>query len=220
MLGSIGEILPLAVGIAVSPLPMVAAVLLLMAPSARRSSAGFLIGWVGGLAVVAAVAALLARLIPESPGSAGAHPVLGAVKLVLGCLLLFLAVRQWRQRPRPGEESVLPKWLAAVDSLDAAKAAGLAFLLAGVNPKNLLLAFSAGLQLGRSDHPFVAGVVFLVIASSTVGGLIVLYRLRPELVSSWLAPAREWLVANNAVVMSGLMLVMGSVVIGKALTSF
>ena len=38
----------------------------------------------------------------------------------------------------------MPKWMAGIDAFTPAKALGLGLLLAGVNPKNLLLAAAPG----------------------------------------------------------------------------
>jgi hypothetical protein len=43
----IGDLLPLAVGVAVSPVPIIAVILMLLAPRAGGASLGFLAGWVG-----------------------------------------------------------------------------------------------------------------------------------------------------------------------------
>src|SRR4029453_18692301 len=45
----IGEILPLAVGIAISPIPIIAAILMLLSPKAKATSVGFLLGWLAGI---------------------------------------------------------------------------------------------------------------------------------------------------------------------------
>src|SRR5829696_5797209 len=47
----IGEILPLSVGIAIGPLAIIAAVLMLLSPQARSTRLGFLAGWVIGITV-------------------------------------------------------------------------------------------------------------------------------------------------------------------------
>ena len=51
MLAVIGAILPLALGIAISPIPIIAAILMLLSPKARGTSVGFLLGWVLGIVV-------------------------------------------------------------------------------------------------------------------------------------------------------------------------
>ena len=75
------------------------------------------------------------------------------IQLLLGAGLLFLALRQWRSRPAPGEQAALPKWMSAIDTMTAGKGFGLGFLLAAVNPKNLLM----GAGAGRRDRRRRAG---------------------------------------------------------------
>src|SRR5689334_8485021 len=56
----VGDLLPLAVGVAISPIPIIAVILMLLAPKAGGTSAGFLIGWVAGIAVATTAFLLLA----------------------------------------------------------------------------------------------------------------------------------------------------------------
>ena len=62
----IGEILPLAVGIAISPIPIIAVILMLLSPRAKGASVGFMIGWVVGIIVAVVVFTLLSSVIPQS----------------------------------------------------------------------------------------------------------------------------------------------------------
>jgi threonine/homoserine/homoserine lactone efflux protein len=48
----IGQVLSLAVGVSLSPVPIMAVVLMLGTPAGRRNGPAFLAGWVIGLAVV------------------------------------------------------------------------------------------------------------------------------------------------------------------------
>ena len=66
----IGEILPLALGIAVSPIPIIAAILMLLSPRAKGTSVGFLLGWVVGIVVAVTVFTLLAAELPASDDDA------------------------------------------------------------------------------------------------------------------------------------------------------
>ena len=142
--GVIGEILPLALGVAISPIPVIAAILMLLSPRAGSTSIGFLAGWVAGIVVAATAFTLLSALLPETDSDAS-KPVLGTIKLVLGALLILLAVREWRGRPRTDAEPALPKWMSAIDTLTPVKGLGLGFLLSALNPKNLIMAAGAGL---------------------------------------------------------------------------
>jgi Sap, sulfolipid-1-addressing protein len=124
----IGDLLPLAVGVAISPIPIIAIILMLLAPKAGRASTGFGFGWLLGIVVVTTLVLLVAG------GTAGAStggPSAGVswVKLVLGLLLLGVGVKQWRDRPKPGDETPLPKWMAAIDKVTPVRATALGFAL-------------------------------------------------------------------------------------------
>ncbi|MFP3415735.1 GAP family protein, partial [Bacillus sp. SIMBA_074] len=72
----IGAILPLAVGIAISPIPIIAAILMLLSPKARGSSLGFLLGWVLGIVVAVVVFTLLSSVLPRGEGEQS-KPIVG-----------------------------------------------------------------------------------------------------------------------------------------------
>ena len=219
----IGDILPLALGIMISPIPIIAAILMLLSPKAKGTSVGFLIGWIVGIVVVLTVFILLASVIPKSDADQP-QPVAGVIKIVLGALMLLLAVKQWRGRPKPGEQAALPSWMSAIDGMTAGKALGLGFLLSAVNPKNLLMAAGAGVVIGSAQLAtgdlVVAVVVFTVIAAASVAVPVIGYLLASQSLAEPLESLRGWLVHNNATVMAVLLLVIGVTVIGKGLGSF
>ena len=62
----IGDILPLALGVMISPIPIIAAILMLLSPKAKGTSVGFLLGWVAGIVVALTVFILLASVIPQA----------------------------------------------------------------------------------------------------------------------------------------------------------
>ncbi len=162
----ISAILPLALGVAISPVPIIAVILMLFSQRARSNGSAFLLGWVLALAAVGSIVLVLASLGKISAG--GTPSTLAYIlKLLLGLLFLFLALRQWRGRPKAGEEPQMPKWMATIDTFTAGKAFGLAALLAGVNPKNLALTLAAALSTGQS-HGRCTGVVLPV--RRAVGG--------------------------------------------------
>lgn len=219
----IGDILPLAVGIAISPIPIIAAILMLLSPKARRTSVGFMGGWVLGIAVAVTVFTLLSSVLPESDPDA-AKPVTAVIQLLLGAGLLFLALRQWRSRPAPGEEPPLPNWMSGIDAMTAGRALGLGFLLAAVNPKNLLLGAGAGLAVGSAGLDVgavvVVLIVFTVIAAASVAIPVIAYLVASDRMAAPLQRLRDWLVHNNATVMAVLLVVLGVMLIGKGIGNF
>jgi len=216
---TVGEILPLALGIAISPIPIIAAILMLLSPKAKGTSLAFLLGWLVGIIAAIVVFTLLSSVLPQPDD--GPATVAGVIKIVLGALLLLLAVKQWRSRPAKGETAALPKWMTAIDSMTPAKALVLGFLLSAVNPKNLLMAISAGLVVGGAGLALGSEIaviaVFTLIAASTVLVPVIAYLVAAAKMAAPLERLREWLVDNNATIMAVLLLVIGVSVIGKGI---
>jgi threonine/homoserine/homoserine lactone efflux protein len=219
----IGDSLPLAIGIAISPIPIIATILMLLSQKAKATSLGFLLGWLAGILVAVVLFTVLSSALPQQD-SAGSSPVAGVIKIILGALLLFLAAKQWRARPAQGEQSAMPKWMSAVESMTATKGLGLGFLLSAVNPKNLLLAASAGVIIGGENLSFgdatVVIAVFVLIAGCTVLIPVIGYLIASARMAGPLDRLREWLVDNNVTIMAVLLLVIGVSVIGKGIASF
>ena len=145
---AIGGSLPLAVGIALSPIPIIAVVLMLTSRRAKVNGPAFVLGWLIGLGIVGAIVLAVAGTGGASKSGAPATWV-SWVKIVLGVLLLLVAFREFRSRPRGDEEPHMPKWMATIDNTSPPAALGLAALLSGANPKNLLLPSPAPPQSRR-----------------------------------------------------------------------
>jgi Sap, sulfolipid-1-addressing protein len=217
---TIGEVLGLAIGIAISPVPIIALILMLLTPKARSNGLAFLIGWMLGLIVVGAIALVLADSAGVSTSS-GASNGADTFKLVLGLLFLVLAVRQWRSRPGPGEEAPMPKWMRSLDGFTPGRSFGVAAVLSGVNPKNLVLNLAAAATIAQAGlsgaQQAVVLAVFVVIASLGIIAPYVVYVAMGDRAAAMLGGWKAWLVANDAAVMAVLFLVFGFVLIGKGL---
>ena len=165
MNGVIGDILPLALCVAISPIPIIAAILMLFSPRAAGTGSGFLVGGVLGIIAVTSVFTAVSDSL-----TAGGEPSATSswIKIVLGVLLLLLGARNWRGR---NAERATPKWMSTIDSFTPVKAFGLGFLLSAINPKNLLMGIAAGVAIGGAGislgQEVVAIAVFTVIAAST-----------------------------------------------------
>lgn len=213
----IGNLLPLAVGVAISPIPIVAVILMLLARNAGGASLGFAVGWVGGIVIATGIFVLLAGSI-DTGGHTGAHATLfGWIRIGLGLLLIALAGKQWSARA----DTSTPQWMRAIDEVTFPKALGLGALLSAVNPKNLLLCVSAGVAIGTGTlsggGEFIALIIFTVLAAATVLVPVLGYQVAAERIRPTLDSLKNWLQANNHMVMAILLLVMGSVVLGKGI---
>ena len=62
MENALGSILPQAIGVAISPVPIIAVILMLFSKRARSNGPAFLVGWVLALVVVGSIVLVLANL--------------------------------------------------------------------------------------------------------------------------------------------------------------
>ncbi|WP_017933646.1 GAP family protein [Nocardioides sp. Iso805N] len=213
----IGDLLPTALGVAISPVPIIAVILMLFAPHARSASLAFLVGWVVGVAVVLAV--VTALLGPTNGSPDDPSTVASVLKIVLGALAVLLGARQWQGRPHAGETAELPSWMKAVDTMTAVRAGGLGLLLSAANPKNLALCIAGGATIGGAGlavgQEVIAGAVFVVVASISIGVPVIGYLVAADRMRAPLNELREWLTVHNAAVLSVLLLVIGVALIGK-----
>lgn len=216
----LGELLPLATGVAVSPIPIIGVILMLLAPQARAASVAFAVGWLTGITAITVVVVVVAD--GADAGAAGTPSTVASwVKIVLGALLLVLAFGQFRHRPAAGEAAALPKWMAAIDSIHTPQAAGLGFALAAINPKNALLCVTAGVTTGQAELPtsdvVVVVAIFVLLAGVTVVVPVLAYLVAQDRMHRPLDELKGWLQQHNAVVMGVLLLVLGMSTVGKGL---
>jgi hypothetical protein len=216
----ISEILTFAVGVAISPVPIIAVTLMLFSQRARVNGPVFLLGWVVALAIVSGVVYVLADQADAATDSTASDAIAWG-KIVFGALFLLLAARNWRHRPAAGAQPEMPKWMAGIDALKPPKALGLGLLLAGINPKNLMLAAAAGAglaQLGLSSGDAVGSlIVFVIVGSLTIAGPVAYYLLGGDSARTRLDAMKNWLAMHNDAVMAVLFLIFGVDLIAKGL---
>jgi Mn2+/Fe2+ NRAMP family transporter len=216
----VSEVLPFAVGIAIVPVPIIAVILMLFSQRAKVNGPLFVIGWVVALALVFLVVYGLADAGDVATDSAASDTVSWG-KIVLGSILLLMAARTWRGRPAPGATTEMPKWMAGIDELAPAKALALGAALCALNPKNLILIVGAATgvaQLGlETTDAVVTLIVFVLVASLSVLAPVAYFFTGGEKAKQSLDELKAWLGANNAAVMTVLLLVFGVVLISKGL---
>lgn len=214
----VGEILPFAVGVAVSPIPIAAVIVMLFTTKARTNAPSFMAGWIIGLLVVGFIVLLIPGLEVDSGDPS---TTTGVVKGLLGVLLLVAGWAAWRKRPGPSETAEAPKWMDAIDGFGTGKSFGMGFMLSALNPKNLLLVAAAAVAISTSGlstgEEVGALLVFTLIAASTVAVPVIGYLIAGDRADSALAKAKDWLIQNNSVVMAILLLVFGVSLIGDAI---
>ena len=167
-------LIPLALVIAVSPLTIIPAVLVLHAPRPRPTGLAFLGGWLLGLCALTAIFVSASGLLS---GLHKAPPAWASwVRVALGSALILFGIYRWLTRHR---ESDTPRWMRAFDTITPARAGGAAVVLTVARPEVSLMCIAAGLNIGTGGFDIggklVAAAVFIVISASTVAVPILAY---------------------------------------------
>jgi len=220
----VGAILPQALAIALSPVPMICIVLVLLSPRPVRAGMSFAAGWVGALAIAVGLVAWLTDTVAEDNGEAARDGV-DLVQLGVGVLFAVLAVKYWRRRPSPGEPPPRP---AVVDRIVTMSAPALVLTGAAAvvaNVKNLPLVLSAGSYIGGAGlgpgSVVGAAAVFVTTASlSVLLPLLAVVVIGAEKSARTLRSLEEWLLANLNTITVVLLVVLAAVMIGNGLDLF
>jgi threonine/homoserine/homoserine lactone efflux protein len=218
---AIGQTLPIAVGIAISPLPIVAVVLMLAGPRGRVNGPAFVLAWIAGLAAVGVI--VIAAMGDEAQaGADGPRGWVSWLELALGVVLLGVAAREWRGRPRGDAPAPLPRWLRALDAAGPGRAAAAGVALSALNPKNLVLAVAGATAIAQAGVPAGQEVgalaVFVVIGAIGVAAPVVLDLLLADRSRRALDAMRDHLARGNATIMAILALVIAAKLIGDAVS--
>ncbi|SDS94618.1 Sap, sulfolipid-1-addressing protein [Brevibacterium siliguriense] len=201
---ALGDVLPTALGVALSPLPIIAIVLILMSTKAGRTGPAFALGWVFGLIVVATVV-----LVVVGSGdvvfddSASSFP--SAIKLALGVVFALLAANVWRKRPHANAPATQPGWMTKLDTAKPLFALSIGALLSGVNPKNLALTVTAAMAIATAAlHPtqeVASLIVFVAIGSISIVGPAVAYLFVGERMTPVLQKLKRFMEQHNTAIM-------------------
>ncbi|GIG02970.1 GAP family protein [Catellatospora citrea] len=216
--GAVAGVVPYALGVAASPLPIIAVILVLFSDRARIAGPAFLAGALAGvIAVGAAVYVLTGYGYLDGDHQGGT--VSQVVRIALGLVLLYAAWMHVVRHRRANGQHAMPKWMASADRWSPVKAAILALLMYGVDPKNLALCVGAAKSLAASSTvvAMVALSIFAVLACLPVAVPVVLYLAGGDRAARHLDRLKTWLSKHHLLVMAGLLLVFGILLISHGL---
>ena len=210
------EAIPYAVGVAISPVPIAAILVLLACRRAMRNGLAFLAGWTLTIAVLVFVLFELA----ESVGVSNSNPAwIAAVDLLLGGVFLLAALTVWRRRRAVRARPV--SWLGAVDGLSGGRSAALGVVLSGANPKVLALSLAGALALAETQAGTVtsaqASVLFAAVGALGVLVPLAVYVAVPRRAAPVLARLRAWLERRETAVVVLLGLAIGVLFVADGL---
>jgi hypothetical protein len=209
------DTVPTALGIMLSPLPLVQFILVLLSERARSNGLVFLAGLVVLMFATTWGAAVL--LETTSTGTTSTSDVRGWVFLVLAALLLAVAVRTLRDRSEP----TTPRIYDRIGGMGPWAVLALTPTATVVNPKNLLLLTGAGTTLGSADlssgATVLACVLFALLAASPYIVAVVYLALAGDTGAAQLERGKEWLVRHNRTITAALAGVIALVLLVRGL---
>lgn len=210
------SLVPMALGLALSPVPIIAVILMLFSRRAKVNAPIFAATWVLSMAVLGSLAIFLLgdnEFIEQDTTKEGGSIAV----LIFGALFLVYGLFLWLRRPRHVDAVKTPRWLEMLDHVPPYLVVGLG--LAGVlfNAKNLPLFLAAVQRILAANLPpadsFIALAIFIAMASVTVVTPIVLFLAGGEKMHARLDALRGWLTRYNQAILGWVFIVMGGVLV-------
>jgi hypothetical protein len=216
----IGAILPFAVVVTVSPINIIAAILLLFSKRPVMNATSYLVGFAVGVAALLGGITAVAGAINLSAGSDRSRGA-SALLLVLGVYLVVVAARKFRNRPGPDQDAALPKWMDGIEGFAVDKSLVVGLAVGALNPKNIAVGLAAAVTIASAGLPpgQQIGVIaiYVVIASLGVAAPIVAVLMLGERSKGVLDGWKAWLARNNAAMLAVIFLLFGVILIGKGI---
>lgn len=205
-----GTLIPLALVVALSPLSIIPALLLVLhAARPKPTGLAFLFGWVVGLAAVTVVFVQVPHLLGGFDRDA---PTWASwLRIGIGAALVLFGFRRWVTRTRGAASP--PKWLTTVSRITPLSAATIGVVLVLINPKILLVTAAAGLSIGTAElsstSATAAVACYTTVAASTVAVPIMAYVAAAERVDPQLEWGRRWFDRHQAGIIAAILILVG-----------
>ncbi|ETW24617.1 membrane protein, partial [Mycobacterium gastri 'Wayne'] len=202
------EVLPLALLITVSPLPIIPGVLVLHAQHPREGGLAYLAGWLLGLAGLTAISISISNLL----GGLRESPPAWAnwLRIVVGTALIVFGVIRWLTRR--GHDHI-PVWMRTLTSVTPTRAALTGAALTVINPKVLLVCAAAGLAIGTdalgNTGTVISAALFVPVAGSSVTLPVLAYAVAGARLDAPLERLKTWMEKHNTALVAAILLVLG-----------
>lgn len=181
------NLLILGIATTISPLFVIAAVLMMSESEKVRTSWAAAFGWAVSIGVCCAAMVVLGGVVHDSGSAHRKHWWFGAIDLAIGLVVAYFALREFR-RSRSNADRDLPRWMNRVGTMSVITAFGLGLFL----PANVL-AYAAGSEIVQQHfhgaEKWVAVALYVAIGSMLELLPVLYLTVRPmsreRLLSTW-----------------------------------
>lgn len=228
------SLVPVALGVVLSPLAIMALVAVLLSGQARANGIAYLLGWLLGLGGVVALFLWIFQVM-EVQGRAELPLWVALLRLLLGLFLVGAAVWVYRKgrahiaqmatatTPRDvvAASPQLPGWLHSVASFHPGRTFLLGVGLFVLNPVDASCAIIAALDISLAEvdasAAFWAAVVFIAVGALPIAVPVIYVVVRGADAQPLLDRVRTWIGGNTHVLNAAMLLVIGVLQLNKAI---
>lgn len=230
------DLVPVALGVVLSPLAIMALVAVLLSRNARTNGIAYLLGWFLGLAGIMALGLWLFPMLAVHERN---EPPLWVpvVRLLIGGFLVSAAVWVYRKgRARIAQMATaatprdvvdaspqLPGWLHSVESFRPGRTFLLGLGLFVLNPVDASCAILAALDITQAGVAPGAGAAvaaaFVVLGTLPIALPVFFVLVRGARAEPVLDRMRSWIAGNTHVLNAALLLVIGALQLEKAIAA-
>lgn len=216
------ELIPLGIGSALIPLPVIVTVLLLRGASGRAAA----IGWVAGQAAARLAQGLLVSVLLnqtyERAGDEAKGPIVSALLIVLGLLFYVLAAR--KALKAPDDDAPPPAWMETLGSTPPGRTFLLGFGFTAISVKLWVFTFGATSAIAYASLPFASAAIvyalWILLALALQLALLVLALAVPARADAVLARIGDLLERYSRPLLIIVGLVFGSILLLEGLAGF
>ncbi len=217
---AIGKMLPATMAIALTPIQIVAVVVVLGGPQGRAGGFAFLTGWLVALGALVTVAILMVEKLGEIGRTP--TPFLHWLQLAAGLLLLAMALRMWLRRPTDSERPATPKRLASLGEAGPVRAFLAGASTAAANPKIIALVLSSVTSIAYlvlSAWQFAAvAILFVLLGSTPLITLVVAHATGGAATASRIRDLKGFMLRHNDVILTVVLAMIGVGVLGNGVS--
>lgn len=216
MISLVGLMLPFAAGVALSPIPIAAVILMTLSLHPGIGGRVFVVGWALGLLVALVILSLVIGLL-----GLAADDRAGLVRLVLGGVLLVFALERATAGRGFGYDLDAPAWVGGLDRLPADRAFAMGVVQAALDPRKVVLIAAVAMVFAAAQLTLVESVISVlllcVVGSLGVASPLLVSRRAGSAGRARLEAARTRLMEDNTTIQAVTLLLLGALLVGQGI---